>query len=155
MEAAEREFGADEFETDEFEAAEFLAGHQAAQEGRAALQEVEAAAQLESTEATSEVAVERPTEPEIEAPRRRYARADDEDASEEEAEAQALREALAIVLGGEGDAAPVDTAEVPVVEGPVVVGPIAETSRGEVSYEAGVESGEPRKKGLFRRFRGN
>jgi hypothetical protein len=160
MEAAEREFGASEFETDEFEAAEFLAGHQAAQQGRAALHEVEAAASLESAEATFEVAVERPTEPEIEAPRRRYARADDEDASEEEAEAQALREALAIVLGGEGDAAPVGAAGVPVVEVPAVEVPAVEvpavdTPKGEGSYEAGVESGERRKKGLFRRFRGS
>jgi hypothetical protein len=159
MEAAEREFGADEFETDEFEAAEFLAGHQAAQQGRAALQEVEAATRLELAEATLEATVERPTEPEIEAPRRRYARADDEDASEEEAEAQALREALAIVLGGEGDAAPVGAAEVPVVEVPVVEVPVvevpaADTSKGKVSYEARADAGEPRKKSLFRRFRG-
>src|SRR5450759_5054438 len=120
MEAAEREFGADEFETDEFEAAEFLAGHQAAQQGRAALQEVEAAASVESAEATFEVAGERPAEPEIEAPRRRYARTEDEDASEAEAEAQSLREVLPIVLGGEGDAAPVGAAEGPVVEVPAV-----------------------------------
>ncbi|HEU6440036.1 MAG TPA: hypothetical protein VFC12_06315, partial [Terriglobales bacterium] len=126
MEAAEREFGADEFETDEFEAAEFLAGHQAQQQGRAALQEVEAGARLESTEATFETTAELPTEPEVEDPRRRYARADDEDASEEQAEAHALREALAIVLGGEGDAAPVDPAEDPVVEDPVVEDPVVE-----------------------------
>jgi len=173
MEAAEREFGADEFETDEFEAAEFLAGHQAQQQGRAALREVEAAARPESTEATFETAAELPTEPEIEVPRRRYARADDEDASEEQAEAHALREALAIVLGGEGDAAPVDpvedlavedlavedlAVEDPVVEDPVVPGvedPVVDTSKGDVLYETGIESGEPRKKGLFRRFRGN
>jgi len=159
MEAAEREFGADEFETDEFEAAEFLAGHQAQQQGRAALQEVEAAAPLESTETTFETTAELPTEPEIENPRRRYARADDEDASEEQAEAHALREALAIVLGGEGDAAPVDPAvdpaEDPVVEDPVVEDSVVDTSKGDVLYEAGIESGEPRKKGLFSHFRGN
>ncbi len=149
MEAAEREFGADEFETDEFEAAEFLAGHEAAQQGRAALKEVEAAARLELAEAILEVAVAPPAEPEIETPRRRYARADDEDASEKEAEAQALREALAIDLGGEGDAVPGGAAEVPVVEVPA-----ADTSKGKVSYEARADAGEPRKKGLFRRFRG-
>jgi tetratricopeptide (TPR) repeat protein len=157
MVAAEEEVGTDEAAQeaiDEFEAAEFLAGHQAAQQNRAALKEVEAAARLESAEATFEVAVERPTEPEIEAPRRRYARTDDEDASEEEAEAQALREALAIVLGGEGDAVPGGAAEVPIVEAPVAEVPAADTSKGKVSYEARADAGEPRKKGLFRRFRG-
>ena len=147
MVAAEEEVGTDEAAQeaiDEFEAAEFLAGHQAAQEGRAERARLEAA-RLESGEAILNV-----TEP----PRRRYARADDEDASEEEAEAQALREALAIVLGGEGDAVPGGTAEVPVVEAPVVEVPAADTSKGKVSYEARADAGEPRKKGLFRRFRG-
>jgi hypothetical protein len=162
MEAAERAFGAGDFETDEFEAAEFLAGHQAAQQGRAALQEVEAAASLESAEATFGVAAERPPEPEIEDPGRLYAQNDDEDAAEEEAQAQASREAPAIVLGGEDEAAPVGAAEVPLevpvvevaaVEVPVVEVPVVDTSHIEGSSETGVESREPRKKGLFRRFR--
>ena len=160
---------ADQEAIDEFEAAEFLAGHQAAQEGRARA-EAEAARRL------------------------RYARAADEEASEDEAEAQALREALEIVLGSEGGVAaatpahvtsyvvpvgdvpaatvpvdevpadevpadpPVDGATAVDVQNPEVSAgkPAAEVPAevGEVSYEAGAESDAPRKKGLFRRFRG-
>jgi hypothetical protein len=159
-EQAEAEEAAQEV-IDEFEAAEFLAGHQAAQQGRLAAQEAETAARL------------------VPAARSRYARGDDEDASEAEAEAQALREALEIVLGGEengphrlvdapaGEApaaaasvADVQTVESPAVDAralevPVVEVPVVDTSKGEVSSEVGAKSGEARKKGLFRRFRGN
>ena len=129
---------------DEFEAAEFLAGHQAAQESKAALAAAEAGR------------------------RRRYARADDEEASEDEAEAQALREALEIVFEGDDDDGRDGTEAVPVVEAPVsdataieasavelpvIEVPTTATSGGEVSYEAGAGSA-PAKKGLFRRIRG-
>ena len=155
---------ADQEAIDEFEAAEFLAGHQAAQEGRARA-EAEAARRL------------------------RYARAADEEASEDEAEAQALREALEIVLASEAGAAAatpahVTSSVVPVGDAPAATVPVDEVpadlpvdgatavdvqnaevpavdpaaevpaEEGEVSYEAGAESGAPRKKGLFRRFRG-
>jgi tetratricopeptide (TPR) repeat protein len=129
--AAEAEVEADEAAQeaiDEFEAAEFLAGHQAAQEGRAALAAVEAARL--KWEAIPEVAA---------APPRGYARADDMEASgaEAEAEARALREALAVAPGSQDGAA------------------AAGASRGETPHEAEAPSGAPGKqKGLFRRFRG-
>ena len=104
---------------DEFEAAEFLAGHQAAQEGRAALAAVEAARL--KWEVIPEVAA---------APPRRYARADDVEASED------VAEALEVGLGNQD-------------------GPKADASRGEVPYESEALSRAPlKKKGLFHRFRG-
>jgi len=104
---------------DEFEAAEFLAGHQAAQEGRAALAAVEAARL--KWEVIPEVAA---------APPRRYARADDVEASED------VAETLEVGLGNQD-------------------GPKADASRGEVPYESEALSRAPlKKKGLFHRFRG-
>lgn len=146
--AAEGEVEADEAAQeaiDEFEAAEFLAGHQAAQQARAALAAVEAA-RLKSPEAIPEAG---------EAPLGAYARADDEEASEDEGVARALREALEVALRSEDNAAPAGGAAVPAVEFPIIEVPAVDASRGEGSDEAGVESGERRKKGLFRRFRGN
>lgn len=146
--AAEGEVEADEAAQeaiDEFEAAEFLAGHQAAQQARAALAAVEAA-RLKSPEAIPEAG---------EAPLGAYARADDEEAFEDEEVARALREALEVALGSEDNAAPAGGAAVPAVEFPIIEVPAVDASRGEAPYEAEAEAGAPRKKkGLFRRFRG-
>ena len=109
---------------DEFEAAEFLAGHQAAQQARAALAAVEAA---------------RPKSPE---------------AIPEAGEAPRAPAGGGAVPDG---AATADGAAVPgsgAVQGGD--GPAVDAPRGEAPYEAEGQSGAPRKKkGLFRRFRGN
>jgi tetratricopeptide (TPR) repeat protein len=134
-------------------------GPQVAEQRADELEAAEAeAARLAPTELLEEQAVEPVDLVQREVPPRRSFAAGDEALSEQEAETQALREALAIVLGSESQTGSVEPRgapdSAPSSATPAEADAPAERTP-ETKPETAPEPAPPRRKGLFRRFGGN